>query len=331
MKIQCLLLGILMNTTACAQVPQEVWIAPKDPFDGKRPDPTDSMKASAKRMEQDVRVLATDIGRRNVGRPEGLERTLVYLTQQLKEAGLESTRQTYKVRGVEVANLEAEIKGTTRPDEIVVVGAHYDSVADSPAANDNGSGVAAVLEMARAFKDAKPSRTIRYVFFVNEEPPFFQTAEMGSFVYAKRSKDRGEKIVAMLSIETIGFYADDKGSQKYPPPFDRFFPSEGNFIAFVGDVKSKALTEQVTAEFRKAVKFPSQALSAPSQVQGVGFSDQWSFWQHGYPGIMVTDTAMFRYPHYHTEHDTPDKLDYGRMSRVVGGVTEVVKKLASGE
>jgi len=330
MKVFFFSLGLL-TMTACAQVPQDIWIAPKDPFDGKLPDATDAMKSSAERIAKHVRVLAFDIGRRNVERPEGLERSLVYLTQQLKEIGLDAKRQTYKVRGVEVANLEAEIKGAARADEIVIVGAHYDSVADSPAANDNGSGVAAVLDMARALYDAKPDRTIRFVFFVNEEPPFFHSADMGSLVYAKRSKERGEKIVAMLSMETIGFYSDEAGSQKYPSSFDRFFPSKGNFVAIVGDVKSQALVERVTTEFRNQAKFPSQAISAPAQVSGIGSSDQWSFWQCGYPAIMVTDTAMFRYPHYHTDHDTPDKLDYDRMSRVVGGMTDVVKKLANVE
>lgn len=328
MKHWCMMILTMISSMACAQVPEGVWIAPKDPFSGDLPGATKEMASAAEDMKRVIRVLATDIGARNVDHPAGLERAVGYLTAELKTIGFDVQRQTYKVGGVEVSNLEAEIKGSKHADEIVIIGAHYDSVADSPAANDNGSGVAAVLQMARALKDSKPDRTIRFVLFVNEEPPYFQTGQMGSFVYAKRSKERGEKIVAMLSMETIGFYTDAADSQKYPPPFDRFFPSEGNFVAIVGDVKSKSLVEQVTSAFRKAAKFPSQAISAPASIAGIGFSDQWSFWQCGYPGVMITDTAMFRYPHYHTKDDTPDKLDYDRMSRVVVGITEVVKVIA---
>jgi Zn-dependent M28 family amino/carboxypeptidase len=154
---------------------------------------------------------------------------------------------------------------------------------------------------------------------------------MGSRVYARRCRQRGENVVAMLSLETIGFYSDAPGSQQYPPPFDRFFPSEGNFIGFVGNTASADLVARVIGSFRGHTKFPSEGIAAPEQIEGVGFSDQWSFWQEGYPAVMVTDTAMFRYPHYHRADDTPDKLDYDRTSRVVAGVTRVVRELAEAD
>ncbi|MBC7783254.1 MAG: M20/M25/M40 family metallo-hydrolase [Burkholderiales bacterium] len=305
-----------------------MWMAPRESFKGALPTATEEEKTLAKRLETHVIMLATTIGQRNVRRPEGLQQSIDYLTATMKSLGYDVREQAFEARGVTVKNLDAELKGSDKADEIVVIGAHYDSAADSPAANDNGSGVAAVIEMARALRESKPSRTIRFVFFVNEEPPFFQTDLMGSKVYAERSRQRGEKIVAMLSMETIGWYADEPGTQKYPPPFGQFFPSEGNFIAFVGDTKSKDLVERVLTSFRKTTRFPSEAVAAPEQVTGIGFSDQWSFWQYGYPALMVTDTALFRYPHYHTTDDTPDKIDYDRMSRVVAGVTRAVRELA---
>jgi hypothetical protein len=322
-------MSILSRFSFGQSLPPGVWIAPADPFKGAIPKATDEEAALAKRLHAHVKVIATDIGERHVGKPEGLAKTVDWLTREMKALGFDVREQSYEVRGRTVKNLEAELKGEgSKADEIVVVGAHYDSIPGSPAANDNGTGVASVIEIARMMKDAKPGRTVRFVFFVNEEPPYFQTPAMGSFVYAKACRERNDKIVAMFSMETIGFFSDEKGSQKYPPPFDQFFPSEGNFIAFVGDTQSKELTERVVTGFRKHAKFPSQAAAAPAQITGIGFSDQWSFWQHRYPGVMVTDTALFRYPHYHTDADTPDKIDYDRMSRVAAGVGRVVAELA---
>jgi hypothetical protein len=146
---------------------------------------------------------------------------------------------------------------------------------------------------------------------------------MGSLVYAKRCKDRGERIVAMLSLETIGFYSDVKGSQKYPPPLSLFYPSTGNFIGFVGDRSSTDLMRSVVKTFRATTRFPSEGAALFASLPGVGWSDHWSFWQVGYPGVMVTDTAPFRYPHYHTGADTPDKLDY-ELERVVGELVGVL-------
>jgi Zn-dependent M28 family amino/carboxypeptidase len=211
----------------------------------------------------------------------------------------------------------------------VVVGAHYDSHGNIPAADDNASGVAAVLALARAYARERPGpeRTLRFVFFVNEEPPFFQTDAMGSRVYARRCRARGETIVAMLSLETVGYYCDRSGSQNYPFPLSAFYPSRGDFIGFVGDLSSRRLVKRVVDSFRRHAMFPSQGAALPSGLRGVGWSDQWSFWQEGYPAVMCTDTAPFRNPNYHTPRDTPDTLDFDRMARVVEGLTGVVREL----
>jgi Zn-dependent M28 family amino/carboxypeptidase len=221
------------------------------------------------------------------------------------------------------------IPGTTKANEIIVIGAHYDSVRGTVGANDNASGTAAVLEMARLLKDKRLARTVRLVAFVNEEPPFFQTEHMGSLVYARLCKKRGDKVVAMFTPETIGFYDDRKGSQRYPAPFNLFYPSEGNFIAFVGNTSSRTLIARSLSSFRKHAQFPSQGAALPGSIQGIGWSDHWSFWQEGWPAFMVTDTAPFRYPHYHETTDTPDKVDYGRTARVVMGLTRVAEDLAN--
>ena len=227
-----------------------------------------------------------------------------------------------------LGNLAAETPGADRPQEIVVVGGHYDSVIYCPGANDNATGVAATLALARTLKGFRPSRTLRFVCFVNEEPPYFQTADMGSRVYAGRCRQRGEKVTAMICLETIGYYTDEKGSQRYPAPFSLLYPATGNFIAFVGNYGSRRLVRQVVGSFRQQAEFPSEGAAVPGFLPGIGWSDHWSFWQEGYPALMVTDTAPFRYPHYHRSSDTPDKIDYKRMARVVSGLEAVVKELA---
>jgi Zn-dependent M28 family amino/carboxypeptidase len=231
---------------------------------------------------------------------------------------------------VTVSNLEADVAGGARAREVVVVGAHYDTAAGGPGAADNASGVAALLAIARSLTASKlaPARTLRFVAFVNEEPPYFWNPEMGSLVYAKACKARGDDVVAMLSLETLGYFRDDAGSQKYPPIVSWFYPDRGDFIAFVGNLGSRSVVREAIATFRGAVRFPSEGAALPSFVTGVGWSDQWSFWQVGYPGVMVTDTAPFRNPHYHQMSDTPDTLDYDRLSRVTEGLVAVVKKLA---
>ncbi len=279
------------------------------------------------RLRADVEMLATTIGPRNVFAPKELAAAASHIDAVLTSTGYTPRRQTFRVAGVACDNVEAEIVGTDRKDDIVVVGAHYDSVADVPGANDNGSGTAALLALARAFAQRAPRATLRFVAFANEEPPHFQTDSMGSLVYARRCKERGERIVAMLSLETIGYYSDAKGSQKYPPPLNAFYPSTGDFIGFVGDRTSADLLRRCVATFRATTAFPSEGATLPAGIPGVGWSDHWSFWQAGYPGVMVTDTAPFRYPHYHTAEDTPDKLDYERMARVVAGIERVIADL----
>jgi Zn-dependent M28 family amino/carboxypeptidase len=252
-----------------------------------------------------------------------------YIESTLAALGFEVASQRFKADTVEVRNVEAAITGVARANEIVIVGAHYDSVVGAVGANDNGSGVAAMLELARLFKDARPTRTIRFVAFVNEEPPFYRTGEMGSQYYARRSRERGEHVVAMFSLETIGWYSDEPGSQRYPFPLSFFYPSTGNFLAFVSNLSSRSLLHQAIASFRRHAQFPSEGVAAPAFIPGVDWSDHRSFWEQGYPALMVTDTAPYRYPHYHTMRDTPDKVDYERLARVVTGLHGMLRDITN--
>lgn len=275
-----------------------------------------------------VQLLAGQIGERNVWHPQQLDEAARYIEHRLKRHGLAVARQNYRSEGITVANIEAERTGTDRPDEIILVGAHYDSVTGSPGANDNGSGVAALLEIAAMLSARNLPRTIRIVAFVNEEPPFFMTALMGSRVYAHRARLAGDRIIAMFSLETIGCYKDSAGSQRYPLPFSLLYPDTGNFIGFVSNLASRHLLRRVLASFRRHTQFPSEAVAAPAWITGIGWSDHWSFWEESYPAVMVTDTALFRYPQYHTRHDTPEQINYAHLARVVAGIERVVVDLA---
>ncbi|MCE9545407.1 MAG: M28 family peptidase [Planctomycetia bacterium] len=295
---------------------------------GPLPAADDGLMQLAAELRRDVAYLAEVIGERNVvHRPRELALAADYIAAELAQAGFNVLRQEYDVSGTTCCNLEVEIPGTARADEIVVIGAHYDSVHGSPAANDNGSGVAAVLSLARTFVGTRPDRTLRFVAFVNEELPYAHTPLMGSSVYARRCRQRGEKVTAMLSLETIGCYSDEPGSQKYPPPIGRIYPSRGNFIGFIGNTRYGRLVRQVIGAFRQSEHFPSEGAALPEAMSSIGRSDHWSFWQEGYPALMVTDTAPFRYPHYHTAEDTVDKIDFERMARVVRGLRGVVGSL----
>jgi Zn-dependent M28 family amino/carboxypeptidase len=259
-----------------------------------------------------------------------LESAARYLEATLKSLGYELAPQPYVVDGRTVRNIAVTIPSRSADGaQTVVIGAHYDSAGDAPGANDNGSGVAALLELARLLKVLGPARhQLRLVLFVNEEPPYYRTADMGSWRFARLLAERREPVRAMLSLETLGAYSDTVGSQQYPAPFGLFFPSTANFIAFVGTPRARRLVHEAIGSFRRHTRFPTRGGVAPAVVPGIDWSDHWSFGQFGYPAIMVTDTALYRYPHYHLPSDTPDKIDYERLARVTKGLEHVIRDMA---
>lgn len=302
-------------------MPGKSYAGPLDPLDPYQTRLRDNLKAH-------VEMLARTIGERNMGHPDGLNKAADYIRQVLVSREYQVTEDTYEVNGQKLRILYTTLPGSKNPTQPFVVGAHYDSVAGSPGADDNASGVAAVLELARMLKTDLPGHPIILAFFPNEEPPYFQTKDMGSLRFAKGFHQGIDRFHGMMSIETIGYYSDQTGSQKYPAGIGSLYPNTGNFIGFVGDEKSRAMVRSAVGEFRLKTHFPAEGASLPGFVEGVGWSDHWAFWQVGVPAIMVTDTAPFRYPYYHQAGDTPDKLDYDRMARVVLGLKRVALKLA---
>lgn len=260
--------------------------------------------------------------------PSRLHLAQHWLEDELTRMGCTFERQEYRVDRTTCTNLITERPGFGSGDEIIVVGAHYDTVAWSPGANDNASGVAALLALADAFKKKQPMRTLRFVFFVNEEMPYGGTPSMGSHVYARACRERGDHIVAMISLDEIGYFTDQPKTQLYPFPLNLLYPSTGDFIGFATNLSNKSLLDSIVTTFRRHAKLPSEGLAL--NIDDVGRSDHWSFWEHDYPALIVTDTADFRYAHYHGRNDTPDKLDYDRFALLVSALEYTVSDLAGG-
>ena len=284
---------------------------------------------SAPALLASVQMLAGAIGERNIWHYPALDWAATYIENSFRALGYSPVRQPYETQGKPVSNIEAVLPGSSSRSAIVV-GAHYDSVFGCPGANDNATGVAATLELARRFAGHPRRLAIRFVAFVNEEPPFFRTGAMGSLVYARAARARGDRIAAMLSLETMGFYSQAPGTQKYPLSMTLLYPDVGNFIAFVANIGSAPLLWRARRAFRARTAFPLQSAALPAAIPGVGWSDHWAFWQAGYRAMMVTDTAPYRYPWYHTAEDTPDKISADHLGHLVDGLEHVVEVLANG-
>jgi Zn-dependent M28 family amino/carboxypeptidase len=302
---------------------------PGQSWSGPLPPTTPAQTASAARLRADVAFIAAEP--HNVAHPAALERVALYLEGQLHALGYQVRPQVFQAGGQQVRNIEAVIEPAAATAETLVVGAHYDSYGNAPGANDNGSGAAAVLELARQLADlrGRAALRIRLVLFVNEEPPFFKTDAMGSLVYARRLAGSGEPVTGMLSLETLGYYSDAPGSQHYPFPLDLRYPDKGNFVAFAGTLSARGFVRRTIGAYRENARFPSEGGAAPAVLQGIDWSDHWSFGEVGIPALMVTDTAAFRYPHYHSAADTPDKVDYARLARVIDGLARMIRGWAT--
>ncbi|MEA3062776.1 MAG: hypothetical protein QOJ94_2557 [Sphingomonadales bacterium] len=305
--------GLLWMTA----VPGHSWSGPLQPLGAGE-------TALAARLRADVEAIAAEP--HNVAHPQALERSARYLEARLAGLDYPVVSQRFQAGGAGVRNLEALVEPARSDAPTLVIGAHYDSVGGAPGANDNATGAAALVELARGLAPlrGRSRLRLRLLLFVNEEPPFFKTGSMGSLVYARALRRTGEHVEGMIALETLGFYSDAAGSQHYPPPLGAFYPDKGDFVAFVGTLGSRSWVRHVVRDFRATARFPSEGGTAPAFLQGIDWSDHWSFGKVGVPALMVTDTAPFRYPFYHTRADTPDKVDYGRLARVTAGLERMI-------
>src|SRR5213592_2978255 len=267
---------------------------------GARPDGVDPV-----RLEAHVRMLAETLAPRHWKRQDNLDRAAAYVAARLGEAGARVTEQVY-------------------------VGAHYDGAGPFAAADDNASGVAGLLELARLLGTGRtPATRVDLVAFTLEEPPYYDTEWMGSHVHAAALRREGVAVRAMIALEMIGYFSDAPGSQRLPHLLLRVvYPSTGNFVAVIGRLGEAQLARRVKRAMQDATDLDIYSMNAPAWIPGIDFSDHRSYWAQGYPAVMVTDTAFYRNDRYHTPRDTPDTLDYRRMADVVRGVHRAVLTLA---
>ena len=300
---------------------------PGQSYQGPLPEQDQHLREISDRLQEHVRVLADQIGERNAWTAGSLEKAAQYIEGEFSALQFVPKSETVNNKGHR--NIIVDVYGSRDRNVIIVVGAHYDTVPNSPGADDNASGVASLLEIAREFRDKKPPVTLRFVAFVNEEEPFFGKDQMGSLFNARRSREKGENIIGMYSLEMLGYYSDARRSQYYPRPVRRFYPRTGNFIAFVGNLKSRGFLQESISSFRKLARFPSEGLVAPQLlVPDIRRSDNAAFWFHGYPAVMITDTSNFRNWNYHQITDKYETLDYNRMALVVDGLVRMLEAVA---
>lgn len=264
---------------------------------------------------------------RDCEHPERLAAAAEFIRAELATAGAATREQTYEADGKQYKNVIATFGADASP--AIVVGAHYDACGKLPAADDNASGVAGLLDLARLLAKSPPATRVDLVAYSTEEPPYFRTEQMGSVVHAKSLRADGTELRAMISLEMIGYFSDEAGSQGFPSPLLRaLYPSKGNFIAVVGKIGGGSLVRTVKSAMTSAAPLPVYSLNAPGSLMGIDLSDHRSYWAEGYPAVMITDTAFFRNRAYHTDRDTADRLDYERMAQVVEGTLAAVLELA---
>lgn len=280
------------------------------------------------RLEAHVRMLSQTLAPRDAAHPEGMARAADYVRGEFERAGAGVSEQPFVAAGRSYRNVVAAFGPGA--GERVVVGAHYDAAGPLPGADDNASGVAGLIELAHHLGSSPPPRLrVELVAYALEEPPFFRTQQMGSAVHARSLREQGAAVRAMISLEMIGYFRDEEGSQRLPSPLLKaFYPTRGDFIAVVGKTDQGSLVRLVKRAMRAAGPLPVYSINAPRSIPGVDFSDQLNYWDQGYDAVMVTDTAFYRNPNYHTARDTPDTLDYRRMALVVRGVSEAVRALS---
>jgi hypothetical protein len=281
-------------------------------------------------LREHLKMLTVEIGERSVRVPANLKRAVDYIRGFYEGLGLETRLEPYAYSGFEVANVVAEVRLRPNPAQRILIGAHYDSVAGTVGADDNASAVAVQLETARQVLAWRESQdldlAVVFVSFALEEPPAYGTRYMGSRVYAQQARLRNEHIDAMICLEMVGYACREPGCQSYPFPLMFFgYPKEGNFIGIVGNFDSRGLTRRVFESFRQNPDLPAIKLTVPFNgwvMPAVRLSDHASFWDEGFPAVMITDSAFYRNPHYHLPSDRMDTLDFRFMAELVESLVE---------
>ncbi|MGH9423802.1 MAG: M28 family peptidase, partial [Thermoanaerobaculia bacterium] len=265
---------------------------------------------------------------RNAAHPDSLRRTAQWIAELFRHSGARVTDEMFQARGQTWHNVVAEVGPDDRSQPLLIIGAHYDAFGEMgslPGADDNASGIAGLLELARLLGKSHPTAPLMLVAYANEEPPFFGSEEMGSAVHAARLAREHRVVKGMICLEMIGYYARE---QTWPTSlFSLLYPSQGDFIAVAGGWNDRALARQMKRGIIGAGGIPVVSFTGPHETSDA--SDQRNYWSHGWPAVIVTDTAFLRNPNYHTIRDTAATLDYSRMASVVDGLLNAITEHSS--
>ncbi len=286
------------------------------------------MQKKIERIYKDVELLTSIRPFRNYLNTESLEKTASYIESIFKENCEETQIQSFEAENKTYKNIIGSFNVSEK--ERIIVGAHYDVAGDTPGADDNASGVVGLLELSRLIKEVKPSLKYRIdlVAYANEEPPFFATRKMGSYIHAKSLHDKRVPVKVMICLEMIGYFSDKPNSQSFPLPFMKwFYPDKGNFVGVVGKLGQGRITKRIRDIMRKNSRIGVYSINAPKIIPGVDYSDHRNYWHFEYNAVMITDTAFYRNPNYHRRTDTIDTLDFEKMYQVINGIFAVLTKL----
>jgi hypothetical protein len=305
-----------------------VCTAPGISFPGAAGALTEEEGELSRDLKFSVQHLAADIGARGGQKTGALQEARESIERELRSAGLSPVETSFDGGGSQLYNLQADLVGKNA-SEVVILGAHYDTMPYSPGADDNASGCAALIAIARSLRRESFERTVRFVFFAGSEGPIAGTENMGSRAVARAAKAKNEHVVVMLSLDNLGFYSDADGSQTRPLPLTPCYPSHGDFVAFVGNFSSRGILHKCVSDFRRFAQIPSACACLPGWIPGLSNGDQASFWREGIPAVLVTDTGALRNANYQLQTDTADRLDYTRLTRAVEALAHLTRDLAS--
>lgn len=290
------------------------------------PESTPLPTVSTERLRADVEHLSIHLAQRHVNQPEVLRQAAEYIRAVFDDSNAQTELQTFQVNGTDYHNVIAHFG--PKSGEPIVIGAHYDAEENTMGADDNASGVAGLLALARLFKHQPPAIPVTLVAYTLEEPPNFRTENMGSRHHALSLAEQSIQPRLVMVLEMIGYFDDTPHSQTYPiGALKWLYPNKGNFIAVVGNFSSMRLVRKIKTSMRASTNLPVESINAPTWLTGIDFSDHASYWQHNMPAVMITDTSFYRNPNYHQASDTADTLDFEKMSQVVQSVYGVVKQL----